>query len=40
MTQEVADFFAGTIAERPEDWHMMQPFFPAEAVLAAERSDA
>ncbi len=28
MTQDVADFFAATIAEQPADWHMMQPFFP------------
>jgi lauroyl/myristoyl acyltransferase len=27
MMQEVADFFAETIAKQPEDWHMMQPFF-------------
>jgi phosphatidylinositol dimannoside acyltransferase len=27
MMQEVADFFADTIARKPEDWHMMQPFF-------------
>jgi lauroyl/myristoyl acyltransferase len=27
MTQEVADFFAERIAERPQDWHVMQPFF-------------
>ncbi|MCW2809710.1 MAG: KDO2-lipid lauroyltransferase [Friedmanniella sp.] len=27
MTQEVADFFADTIAEAPADWHMLQPFF-------------
>jgi phosphatidylinositol dimannoside acyltransferase len=27
MMQEVADFFADTIARQPEDWHMMQPFF-------------
>ena len=27
MMQEVADFFADTIAKQPEDWHMMQPFF-------------
>ncbi len=40
MTQEVADFFARTIAGQPEDWHMMQPFFPAGAVRAAEQSDA
>jgi phosphatidylinositol dimannoside acyltransferase len=34
MMQDVADFFAETIARQPEDWHMMQPFFsdrkPAE----------
>jgi phosphatidylinositol dimannoside acyltransferase len=27
MMQQVADFFADTIARQPEDWHMMQPFF-------------
>lgn len=27
MTQEVADFFAARIAEQPQDWHLMQPFF-------------
>jgi phosphatidylinositol dimannoside acyltransferase len=27
MMQDVADFFAETIARQPEDWHMMQPFF-------------
>jgi phosphatidylinositol dimannoside acyltransferase len=27
MMQEVADFFADTIANQPQDWHMMQPFF-------------
>jgi phosphatidylinositol dimannoside acyltransferase len=27
MTQQVADFFAATLSDRPEDWHMMQPFF-------------
>ena len=27
MMQDVADFFADTIARQPEDWHMMQPFF-------------
>jgi lauroyl/myristoyl acyltransferase len=31
MTQEVADFFAAQIAAKPEDWHLMQPFFTAEA---------
>jgi phosphatidylinositol dimannoside acyltransferase len=30
MTQEVADFFTRTLAEQPEDWHMMQKFFSAE----------
>jgi lauroyl/myristoyl acyltransferase len=29
MTQDVATFFADQIARQPEDWHMMQPFFPA-----------
>ena len=28
MVQELADFFAAAIAEKPEDWHMLQPFFP------------
>ena len=28
MTQELADFFAARIAEQPQDWHLMQPFFP------------
>lgn len=27
MTQQVADFFAERIAEQPQDWHLMQPFF-------------
>jgi lauroyl/myristoyl acyltransferase len=27
MIQQVADFFADRIAERPQDWHLMQPFF-------------
>jgi KDO2-lipid IV(A) lauroyltransferase len=30
MTQEVANFFTRTLAEQPEDWHMMQPFFDAK----------
>ncbi len=30
MTQEVADFFTRTLAEQPEDWHMMQAFFKAD----------
>lgn len=29
MTQDVATFFAEQIARHPEDWHMLQPFFPA-----------
>ncbi len=28
MMQEVADFFAEQIADAPQDWHMLQPFFP------------
>ena len=31
MTQQVADYFAARIAERPQDWHMLQPFFPSAA---------
>jgi|RhiMethySRZTD1v2_1073278.scaffolds.fasta_scaffold354174_2 phosphatidylinositol dimannoside acyltransferase len=27
MMQDVADFFADTIARQPADWHMLQPFF-------------
>jgi lauroyl/myristoyl acyltransferase len=27
MTQQVSDFFAERIAEQPQDWHVMQPFF-------------
>ena len=27
MMQDVANFFADTIASQPEDWHMMQRFF-------------
>jgi KDO2-lipid IV(A) lauroyltransferase len=30
MTQRLADFFAGEVAHRPQDWHMMQPFFTPE----------
>jgi KDO2-lipid IV(A) lauroyltransferase len=40
MTQEVSDFFAAMIAARPEDWHMMQPFFPADQLSAGELTDA
>lgn len=29
MTQQLADFFADRIAAYPQDWHLMQPFFPA-----------
>ena len=31
MTQQVADFFAAEIARQPEDWHMLQRFFPDDA---------
>jgi len=27
-TQRVADYFARLVAEKPEDWHLMQRFFP------------
>jgi phosphatidylinositol dimannoside acyltransferase len=30
-TQAVADFFAARIAEQPQDWHMLQRFFPVAA---------
>lgn len=30
MTQEVADFFAGQLAQHPQDWHMLQPFFAVD----------
>lgn len=35
MTQQVADFFAGRIAEHPYDWHMMQPFFHVRPATAS-----
>lgn len=28
MTQQVADFFAARVLRYPQDWHLMQPFFP------------
>lgn len=28
-TQGIADVFAERITERPEDWHLLQPFFPS-----------
>jgi KDO2-lipid IV(A) lauroyltransferase len=34
MTQDVADFFARAIAERPQDWHMLQPFFDLQRAAA------
>lgn len=37
MTQEVADFFAARIAEQPQDWHLMQPFFDASTRAGAGR---
>lgn len=33
MTQEVADFFAGQLAQHPRDWHLLQPFFTADRVV-------
>ena len=30
MTQLLANYFEGGIAERPADWHMMQPVFTAD----------
>lgn len=30
-TQALADVFAGDIAAHPADWHMLQPFWPADA---------
>lgn len=30
MTQQLADYFAGSIAAHPSDWHMMQPLFRAD----------
>jgi lauroyl/myristoyl acyltransferase len=38
MTQQVADFFVATLAQQPEDWHMLQPFFPADAAVPAPDS--
>jgi lauroyl/myristoyl acyltransferase len=32
MMQQVADFFADTIAKHPQDWHMMQPFFDQQTL--------
>jgi len=32
-SQRVADYFAALVAEKPEDWHLMQRFFP-DAVAA------
>ncbi|RZQ66082.1 phosphatidylinositol mannoside acyltransferase [Amycolatopsis suaedae] len=34
-TQALADVFAGDIAAHPADWHMMQPFWPADAAEPA-----
>lgn len=31
MIQQQADYFAARIAEHPQDWHLMQPFFTAES---------
>lgn len=35
MTQQVADFFSSRIAEAPQDWHLMQPFFTPLPDVAA-----
>lgn len=37
MTQQVMDHFTARIAEHPQDWHMMQPFFGAVPAQAGER---
>ncbi|WP_409179869.1 phosphatidylinositol mannoside acyltransferase [Amycolatopsis sp. VS8301801F10] len=34
-TQALADVFAGDIAAHPADWHMLQPFWPADSAAAA-----
>jgi KDO2-lipid IV(A) lauroyltransferase len=39
VTQEVADFFTRTLAEQPEDWHMMQPFFETIGPARESRRD-
>lgn len=36
-TQQAADFFASRIAEHPADWHMMQPFWPADMPVGDPR---
>jgi KDO2-lipid IV(A) lauroyltransferase len=36
MMQQVADFFADTIAKHPQDWHMMQPFFVDQQTSSEE----
>lgn len=35
MTQDVADFFAAQVATAPQDWHVLQPFFPDTGAGAA-----
>ncbi|WP_033293561.1 phosphatidylinositol mannoside acyltransferase [Amycolatopsis jejuensis] len=34
-TQAIADVFAGDIAAHPADWHMLQPFWPADVPAPA-----
>jgi len=34
MTQQLADAYAEGIAARPEDWHMLQRFWPADLAQA------
>jgi KDO2-lipid IV(A) lauroyltransferase len=31
MVQDEADYFAARVAEHPQDWHLMQPFFTRSA---------
>ncbi|MFW6599734.1 phosphatidylinositol mannoside acyltransferase [Propionibacteriaceae bacterium Y2011] len=37
MCQEVTDHFAARIAQHPQDWHMLQPFFAADGPAKADR---
>jgi KDO2-lipid IV(A) lauroyltransferase len=38
MTQQLADAYAEGIAARPEDWHMLQRFWPADLPQATAAS--
>lgn len=35
-TQQLADVFAASIAHRPQDWHLLQPFWTADLAGTAE----